>query len=223
MLNRTRLSKIREDERICFEDMSVRQLFNALETVQSTIETFPECYRVLGKQVLELYWTGEMKDLAYALNRIQATVEHGCASGESPLLYEHEIREFFICFMDEIFSYIYDCNLAIVIKDGCHIEATWTVIEDINYRFIDTIKENLSKDTFEFDSINRLSEILYSVKNVVNDILASNERLVDNRSYFIKSLYPIIKNKLIDIGIEPKVKEIRYISELLAEEYLQKK
>lgn len=65
-----------------------------------------------------------------------------------------------------------------------------------------------------------LHKILLDLKHQIDDRILSNERLLNNEPYFLRDMFPLIKQGLQDNGIHFTASQVKYIGSCISREYL---
>lgn len=65
-----------------------------------------------------------------------------------------------------------------------------------------------------------LHRVLLGLKHRIDDTLVSNERVIENEAYFVQSLFPFIKQELLDNQISPNAQQVRLMGECISAEYI---
>lgn len=68
-----------------------------------------------------------------------------------------------------------------------------------------------------------LFQILMDVKQKVDDMIFRNERILNNRAYFIKELKPVIFKAMQEEKLKPDVQSITFIDDCLSREYFEER
>ncbi len=62
-------------------------------------------------------------------------------------------------------------------------------------------------------------DVLMGVKNVVDQKVLKNQRIMDNHAYFTKEIMPTIIQSCRNYGVQPSLEQIRYINSCISGEY----
>lgn len=65
-----------------------------------------------------------------------------------------------------------------------------------------------------------LHKILLDLKHQIDGRILSNERLLNNEPYFLKDMFPLIKQELEESGIQFTASHVKYIGNCISNEYL---